>query len=110
MISFKDVTYKIVGFDLATGVLSVFYTGMDRISYIDLHLTPEGKYPEGRELDEYIRMMCPLHVINRRLAIEQGEIPNAGNILSLIQEMPPELANNNNTDTPNSDDLFDVLR
>lgn len=85
--TFDEVKYTIVGFDRATGRLSVVYYELDYVSEIDLHLTPEGKYPEGSELDMYIRMMCPLHIINRKIAVREG-IPNEDSILNLVQDMP----------------------
>ena len=91
MITFADVKYKIVGFDSETGRLSVIYDGIPTVSIIELHLTPQGLYPEGKQLDEFIRMMCPIHIINRNLTIKKG-VANSDNIASLVEDMPPEIA------------------
>lgn len=90
MLTFENVTYKIVGFDEAQGRITVVYDGLDQLQYIDLHLTVNGLYPEGNELDEFIRMMCPVHIINRQLALSAG-IANSDAIKKLVSEAPAHI-------------------
>lgn len=87
MITFKDVKYKIVGFDSANGHLSVIYDGLDQVTLLEVHLTHEGLYPEGDELDTFIRMMCPIHIINRKNILANG-VPNTDSIQSLVEPPP----------------------
>ena len=86
MITFEDVKYKIVGFNKENGQLTIQYDGLDFLSTVDLPLTHEGLYIEGAVLDEYIRMMCPVHVINRKLALAAG-IPNEDSISQLVEPL-----------------------
>jgi len=90
MITFADVQYKIVGFNSDNGHISVLYDGLDIISTLELHLTPMGLYPEGEELDTFIRMMCPIHIINRKTALTNG-VPNSDFITSLVEEAPAHI-------------------
>lgn len=85
--TFDEVTYKIVGFDSELGRVEVLFTGLDFVTNIELHLTPAGLYPEGDKLDTYIRMMCPIHLINRKEKIAAG-VPNKDAILSLVESLP----------------------
>lgn len=89
MITFKEVKYKIVGFDKETGRISVVYDDYVQVVILDLHLTPDGLYPTGNDLDEYIRTMCPLHLVNRNIQLREG-IKNEDHIMSLIEEMPTD--------------------
>jgi hypothetical protein len=87
MLTFENVTYKIINFDEAEGRITVIYDELAQLQIIDLYLTPTGLYPSDKELDEYIRMMCPIHIINRRIVFADG-IPNSEEIKKLVTEGP----------------------
>lgn len=90
MITFDDVKYKIIGFDAELGRISVLYDELPDVAVLEVHLTPDGLYPEGDELDVFIRMMCPIHVINRKHALANG-VSNSDYIMGLVEEAPAHI-------------------
>lgn len=98
-----DIKYKIVGFDKAIGQIIVEFENWHPMP-IDLHLTDDGIYPTGEELDALIKRYYPRGNIERKLAHEAG-ISNAHEIEALVQpsEYYSELM-------PTADDLFSVLK
>ena len=76
--------YKIIGFDTSIGQLTIQFDCVNYPVLLDLHLDENGHYPEGEYLDSYIRSICPIGVVERAQKISEG-VPNANNILSLVQ-------------------------
>jgi hypothetical protein len=81
--------YKVTAFDTQIGQLTIQFDCVNYPVLLDLHLDENGCYPEGQVLDEYIRSICPLGVVERVQKISEG-VPNESSILSLVQEVAPE--------------------
>ena len=89
-----EVVYKIVYFDKTLGKIQVVYDGLDFLVPIELHLNPDTNlYPIGTELDRYIRSFCPLHVINKNIAIKEG-VANENDISALVDSTPLDINTN----------------
>jgi hypothetical protein len=88
-----EVVYKVVYFDRTTGKIQVVYDGLDFLVPIELHLNPDTNlYPSGTELDRYIRSFCPLHIINKNIAIKEG-VANESDIVALVDSTLDEGTN-----------------
>jgi hypothetical protein len=81
--------YKIIGFNANRGQILVKFDVLPHTIPLDLHLTPEGLYPEGDVLDRYIRGVCPTAHVQRHETISKGVL-NADVIASLVQELPSD--------------------
>jgi hypothetical protein len=81
------MTYRIVGFNEASGGLLVkFAENMEPFS-IDVPLNAEGLYITGQELEQYIEGFAPTEFINRFSQIAAG-IANASDIQALVEATP----------------------
>ena len=79
-----EVVYKIVYFDKTIGKIQVVYDGLDFLVPIELHLNPNTNlYPTGTELDRYIRSFCPLHIINKNIALKEG-VANENDVAAMV--------------------------
>ena len=108
----ETVNYKIISFEEGAGRILVQYEGLEGTPIpIDLPLGNNGLYFTGEELDQYIRVMAPLHLINREIKIKSG-VANAEEIHALVQPIAPmtPVAIPETASTPQSSDLFDVLK
>lgn len=76
--------YKIIGFNTSIGQLTIQFDCVNYPVLLDLYLDEDGQYPEGEVLDNYIRTICPVGVVEREQKISEG-ISNEKNILSLVQ-------------------------
>lgn len=108
----ETVNYKIISFEEGVGRILVQYEGLESTPIpIDLPLNTSGLYFSGEELDQYIRVMAPLHLINREIKIKSG-VANAEAIHALVQPVEPltPVAIPVEASTAQSSDLFDVLK
>lgn len=80
-------TYKIIGFDKTTGVISIQFDEKMAPLSIDVPLNEQGLYITGDELDQYIKGFIPTWHLERVSKIAAG-IPNAPEIEALVE--PPE--------------------
>lgn len=84
-----DISYKIRAFNKVTGSIVVEFENFAPFN-IDLPLN-DGKYPEGQELDQYIRGFLPIEFVKRIQTIAQG-VENETSIESLVEPWPqPEV-------------------
>lgn len=80
--------YKITAFDTTLGRITIQFDCVDYSIDLDLHLDENGYYPEGENLDNYIRTICPVWSVHRAGKIDAG-VPNVDSVLSLVQEPAP---------------------
>lgn len=80
-----EITYKIRAFNKVTGSIVVEFQNFAPFN-IDLPLV-DGKYPEGQELDQYIRGFLPIEFVQRMQAIAQG-VKNETTIENLVEPWP----------------------
>lgn len=66
------MNYIVRSYDRNTGSISVEFEGCG-VWNIDLPIT-DGKYPEGEELEHCIQSFAPVHIIERKNALEAGVI------------------------------------
>lgn len=76
------MVYEIARFIPETGQIVVKCEGLDQPLVIDLPVD-NGRYPEGDDLDIYIRGFIPVWLIERAQNIKRG-IFNAGAIANLV--------------------------
>lgn len=76
-------TYKIIGFDKTTGVISIQFDEKMAPLSIDIPLNEQGLYITGDELDQYIKGFIPTWHLERVSKIAAG-IPNAPEIEALV--------------------------
>lgn len=80
-----SIEYKIRGFDQSSGTITVEFADFPLFS-IDLPIN-DGRYPEGEELDGYIKGFLPVWLLERKQVIQSG-ITNASSIASLVEPLP----------------------
>jgi hypothetical protein len=81
-------TYKIIGFDKTTGVISIQFDEKMAPLAIDVPLTDQGLYITGEELNQYIEGFIPTWHLDRFNKIASG-IPNEAAIESLVEPPAP---------------------
>lgn len=103
LVSKDTVKYKVVEFLEEQGQILVIYENLNYPVSIDLYPKEDGLYPVGEELDQIIRNMAPITLINRQIAISNG-VANASEIQQMVIPVEKE-------ETPaNALDLFEVLK
>ena len=78
----SSMVYKIVNFFPETGQIEIECEGYNQRINIDLPID-NGKYPEGDDLDIYIRGFIPSWLIQRNKLLSNG-ITNSDSIKSLV--------------------------
>lgn len=87
----ENLDYSIIDFIESSGQLIILCNKTKQKYSIDLPIE-NGKYPEGIQLDEYIRGFLPSWVIERSQQLQSG-ISNSDYIKSLVPEKPTENQN-----------------
>ena len=80
-------TYKIIGFDKTSGVLTISFADNMAPIGIDVPLDDAGLYITGQELDTYVQGFIPTWHLERINKISAG-IANESEIEALVEVLP----------------------
>jgi hypothetical protein len=102
----SGLIYKITHFNEASGQIIIECEGYHSPLAIDLPID-NGKYPEGDDLDTYIRGFIPTWLIQRSALLKRG-IKNADSIKDLVVVRSEEQQNQINSNNRSSE-IYQLL-